>query len=48
MILELDAAAQPARVHLELARDPIAPLGVVEDDEVLGQPRLVLVEACGP
>ncbi len=31
--------------HLELARDAIAALGVLEDDEVLGQPRLVVVEA---
>ena len=45
MLLELHAAAEPPRVHLELARDAIAALGVIEDDEVLGQPRLVLLEA---
>ena len=45
VLLQVHAPAEPARVHLELARDPVAPLGVLEDDEVLGQPRLVLVEA---
>ena len=36
---------QPPRVRLELARDAIAALRVIEDDEVLGEPRAVLVEA---
>ena len=45
VILQVHAPAEPARVHLEVARDPVAPLGVIEDDEMLGQPRLVLVEA---
>ena len=31
-------AAQPAGVQLEIARDPVAALGVLEHDEVLGQP----------
>ena len=39
-----DAAAQPARVRLELAPDPRLALGAVEDDEVLEQPRLVVLE----
>ena len=45
MLLQLDAPAEPARVHLEVARDPVAALGVLEHDEVLGELRLVLVEA---
>ncbi len=45
MILQVDAPAEPVRVHLEIARDPVAPVGVAEDHEVLGQLRLVLVEA---
>ena len=45
MILQVDAPAEPARVHLEVAGDPVAPVGVVEDDEVLGELRLILVEA---
>ena len=45
MILQVHAAAEPARVHLELAGDAIARSAWLEDDEVLGQPRLVLVEA---
>ena len=45
MVLQRHAAAEPPRVPLELARDAIAPLRVVEDDEVLLETRLVLVEA---
>ena len=45
MILQVHAAAEPAGVHLEVAGDAVAPVGVTEDDEVLGQPGLILVEA---
>ena len=45
MILQVDAPAEPVRVHLEIARNPVAPIGVAQDHEVLGQLRLVLVEA---
>ena len=45
MLLQVHAPAEPPRVRLELARDAIAALGVLEHDEVLGQPRLVFVEA---
>ena len=43
--LRWHAAAEPPRMRFELARDPIAPLGVARDDEVLGEARLVFVEA---
>ena len=39
-----DAAAQLARVRLELAPDLRLALAAIEDDEVLEQPRLVVVE----
>ncbi len=45
MILEVHAAAKAAGVHLEVAGDAIATLGVIEDDEMLGELRLVFVEA---
>ena len=45
VLLQQHAAAEAPRVQLELARDAIAPLAVIEHDEVLGQPRLVFVEA---
>ena len=45
MILQVHAPAEPVRVHLEVAGNPVAPVGVAEDHEVLGQLRLVLVEA---
>ena len=38
-------AAQAAGVRLQLARNPVAALRVIEHDEVLGQPGAVLVEA---
>ena len=40
-----DAAAAAARLGIELARDAIVPLAALEDDEVLGQPLAVVVEA---
>ena len=40
----MDASAQPAGVHVELAHDPLAPILAFEDDEVLEQARLVVLE----
>ena len=45
MILQVHAPAEPVRVHLEIARNPVAPISVLQNHEVLGQLRLVLVEA---
>jgi hypothetical protein len=45
MVFQGHAPVEPPRVSLEVARDPIAPLGVLEDDEVLLEARLVLFEA---
>ncbi len=45
VILQVHAAAEPAGVHLEVAGDAVAAVGVAEDDEVLGEPGLILVEA---
>ena len=45
VILDVHAAAKAAGVHLQVAGDAIAALGVIEDHEMLGQPRLVFVEA---
>ena len=39
-----DAALQPLRLRVELARDLVVALAALEDDEVLEQPRAVLVE----
>ena len=39
-----DAALQPLRLRVELARDLVVPLAALEDDEVLEQARAVLVE----
>ena len=39
-----DAALQPLRLGVELARDLVVALAALEDDEVLEQPRAVLVE----
>ena len=50
-VLAVDGGTRPPSrraLRLELARDPVAPLGVLEDDEVLGQPRAVLVERPRP
>ena len=45
VFLELHPASETPRVQFELARDAIPAIGVIEDDEVLGQLRLVLLEA---
>jgi hypothetical protein len=45
VLLDLHASTQPPRVHLERADDPVSPLGVIEDDEVLLEPGFVLLEA---
>ena len=39
-----DAALQALRLRVELARDLVVALAALEDDEVLEQPRAVLVE----
>src|SRR5205085_3857227 len=39
-----DAPAEPARVRLELAPNLRLTLAAIEDDEVLEQPRLIIVE----
>ena len=39
-----DAALQPLRLGVELARDLVVALAALEDDEVLEQPRAVFVE----
>ena len=44
LLAQVDAAAQLPRLGFQLARDAIAALGVIEDDEVLRQARPVLVE----
>ena len=43
-----DASLQPLRFRVELAGDLVVPLAALEDDEVLEQPRAVLVERCAP
>ena len=39
-----DAALQPLRLRVELARDLVVPLAALENDEVLEQPRAIFVE----
>ena len=45
MILQVHATTEAARVPLQIAGDPVAAIGMIEDDEVFGEPGLILLEA---
>ena len=45
VVLQWNAAAQTPRVHVQVTGDAVATFGMLEHDEMFGQPRLVFLEA---